>query len=80
MLSLLEGGDYVSDVVLDERESFESLLRRFNKKVQQAGILAEFRRREHYERPCITRKKKAAVKRRKTARSTRSSSSSTRSG
>lgn len=81
MLSLLEGGDYVTDVVLDERESFENLLRRFNKKVQQAGILSEFRRREHYEKPCIRRKKKAAVKRRKTARSTRSStrSSSTRS-
>ncbi|MDY6906635.1 MAG: 30S ribosomal protein S21 [Chloroflexota bacterium] len=59
----------MSDVTLDERESFESLLRRFNKKVQQEGILAEVRRREHYEKPSIKRKKKEAAKRRKTARS-----------
>ena len=60
----------MADVMLDGRESFESLLRRFNRKVQQDGILAEFRRREHYEKPSTTRKKKEAAKRRKSARST----------
>jgi len=58
----------VSDVVATESESFESMLRRFNKKVQQDGILAEFRRREYFEKPSVRRKKKAAAKRRKTAR------------
>jgi len=58
----------VSEVMLEERESFESLLRRFNRKVQQDGILAEIRRREHYEKPSITRKKKEAAKRRKSSR------------
>jgi small subunit ribosomal protein S21 len=33
-----------------ENETFESALRRFNKKIQQSGILAEARRREHYEK------------------------------
>jgi small subunit ribosomal protein S21 len=60
--------DYVAEVRLDEKESFESLLRRFNRKVQQEGILAEFRRREHFEKPSVTRKKKEAAKRRKSAR------------
>jgi len=60
--------DYVAEVRLDEKESFESLLRRFNRKVQQDGILAEFRRREHYEKPTVPRKKKEAAKRRKSAR------------
>ena len=50
-------------------ESFESLLKRFNKKVQQDGILAEARRRAHYEKPSVRRKKKAAARRRKNARS-----------
>ncbi len=54
-------------------ESFESLLRRFNKKVQQDGILSEIRRREYYEKPSIKRKRKEAAKRRKTARSSRGS-------
>ena len=57
-------------------ESFESLLRRFNKKVQQDGILSEIRRREYYEKPSIKRKRKEAAKRRKTARSSRGSRSS----
>jgi len=59
----------VAEVRLDEKESFESLLRRFNRKVQQHGILSEVRRREHYEKPSVRRKKKEAAKRRKTARS-----------
>jgi len=58
----------VAEVILEENENFESLLRRFGRKVQQAGILSEFRRREYFEKPCTTRKKKAAAKRRKSAR------------
>ena len=60
----------MSDVVAGENESFESLLKRFSKKVQQAGILSEARRREHYEKPSDKRKRKAA-KRRRSARSSR---------
>ena len=58
----------MSNVVAGENESFESLLRRFNKRVQQDGILAESRRREYYEKPSVKRKRKAAAKRRKTAK------------
>jgi len=54
----------VSDVVAGENESFESLLKRFSKKVQQAGILSEARRREHFEKPSDKRKRKAAKRRR----------------
>ncbi len=58
----------MSQVRLMEGETFESLLRRFSKKVQQEGILSEARRREHFESPSVKRKKKAAVKRRKSSR------------
>ena len=58
----------LAEVILTENESFESLLRRFNKKVQADGILAEARRRRHFESPSAKRKKKAAAKRRKTSR------------
>lgn len=60
----------MTEVRLSQDESFESMLRRFGKKVQQDGVLAEARRREHFEKPSITRKKKAAAKRRKSARTT----------
>ena len=55
----------MSEVVVGDNETFESALRRFNKRVQQDGILAEARRREHFEKPSVKRKKKEAAKRRK---------------
>ena len=57
------------EVAASEGESFESMLRRFNKKVQQEGVLSEIRRREHFEKPSIKRKKKEATKKRKSSRS-----------
>jgi small subunit ribosomal protein S21 len=56
---------WLAEVIIGDNESFESALKRFTKRVQQDGILAEARRREHYEKPSIRRKKKAAAKRRK---------------
>jgi len=58
----------VAQVTVGGNESFESLLKRFNRKVQQDGILAERRRREFYEKPSIKRKRKEAAKRRKSNR------------
>ena len=59
----------MTEVRVGDNESFESALRRFNKKVQQDGVLSELRRKEHYEKPSIKRKKKEAIKRRKSSRS-----------
>jgi small subunit ribosomal protein S21 len=62
------GGEHrLAEVRVGENETFESALRRFNKKIQQSGILAEARRREHYEKPSVKRKRKEA-KRKKNAR------------
>ena len=58
----------MSEVKIGANDSFETALKRFNRKIQQDGILAEARRREHYEKPSVKRKKKeAAAKRRKNA-------------
>ncbi|UCC59470.1 MAG: 30S ribosomal protein S21 [Dehalococcoidia bacterium] len=59
----------MTEVTVGDNEPFEVALKRFNKKVQQDGILAEARRREHFEKPSIKRKKKEATKRRKSSRS-----------
>ena len=55
-------------MVAGNNESFESLLKRFNKRVQQAGILSEARHREYFEKPSIKRKRKEAAKKRKATR------------
>ena len=58
----------MANVVAGENESFESLIRRFNKRVQQEGVLSEVRRREYYEKPSVKRKRKEATKKRKSTR------------
>jgi len=61
----------LADVTAGQDENFDSLLKRFNRKVQQDGILAELRRREHYEKPSVKRKRKKAAKKRGSARTGR---------
>jgi small subunit ribosomal protein S21 len=61
----------LTEVKIEGNESLESALKRFNRKVQQAGILSEYRRREHYEKPSIERKRKRATKKRKSTRSSK---------
>ena len=60
----------MTHVTVDKDEPFESALKRFNKKVQQARVLSEVRRRRFYEKPSVLRKKKAAAKRRKSRKQT----------
>ncbi len=60
-----------AEVIAGKDESFDSLLKRFNRKVQQDGILAELRRREHFEKPSVKKKQKRAAKRRGMARAAR---------
>ncbi len=55
----------MASVSVDNNESIEKALRRFNKAVQSDGILTEARRREHYEKPSVKRKRKEAARQRK---------------
>jgi len=48
-----------------DNEPFESALRRFKKQSAKAGVLSEVKRREHYEKPSVRRKKKAIARREK---------------
>jgi len=52
-------------VKVRENESFDNALRRFKKQCEKAGILSEMRKREHYEKPSIRRKKKALAARKR---------------
>lgn len=59
------GGIQVSEVRIRENESLESALRRFKRQCARAGVLAEVRKREHYEKPSVKRKKKAEAARKR---------------
>ena len=58
----------MSEVKINPGDQFELALKRFNRKVQQDGVLSEARRRAHYESPQARRKRKAAAQRRKQRR------------
>ncbi|SHI71004.1 30S ribosomal protein S21 [Lutispora thermophila] len=55
----------MSEIRVGENESLESALRRFKKKCARAGVLAEVRKREHYEKPSVRRKKKSEAARKR---------------
>ena len=48
-------------IKLKDNEPFDVALRRFKRSCEKAGVLAEVRRREFYEKPTWIRKRKAAA-------------------
>ena len=55
-------------VHVKEDESFENALRRFKRKCKKSGILSELKKRQHYEKPSMKRKRKAIAARKKVLR------------
>ena len=55
----------MSEVRVKENESLESALKRFKRQCVRAGVMAEVRKREHYEKPSVKRKKKAEAARKR---------------
>jgi len=54
-------GEIMPNVKVRENEPFEFALRRFKRTCEKAGVLAETRKREYYEKPTQERKRKAAA-------------------
>ncbi|HPT86508.1 MAG TPA: 30S ribosomal protein S21, partial [Bacillota bacterium] len=45
-----------TEVKIGKNETLDSALKRFKRQCQMSGILAEVRKREHYEKPSVKRK------------------------
>ena len=58
----------MGQVVVEENEPIDKALKRFKKECQKSGIPAELRRREHYEKPSVRKKRKIEAARRKARR------------
>ncbi|MDA8097807.1 MAG: 30S ribosomal protein S21 [Desulforudis sp.] len=57
----------MAEVKVGKHETLDSALRRFKRTCQKAGVFAEARKHEHYEKPSVKRKKKSeAARKRKT--------------
>jgi small subunit ribosomal protein S21 len=55
----------MSEVRVGKNESLDSALRRFKRTCQKAGVLSEVRKREHYEKPSVKKKKKSEAARKR---------------
>ena len=58
-------------IKIREGESFESAVRRFKKQCEKAGILTEVRKREHYEKPSVKKKRKSIAAQKRAEKKTR---------
>ena len=58
-------GSSMSNVIVKQNESLDSALRRFKRNCAKAGIQQEIRKREHYEKPSVRRKKKSEAARKR---------------
>lgn len=55
----------MSEVKIKENESLDSALRRFKRQCSKAGVIAEVRKREAYEKPSVRRRKKSEAARKR---------------
>ena len=55
----------MAEVKVKEGESLDSALRRFKRQRARSGVLTELRKREHYEKPSVKRKKKSEAARKR---------------
>ena len=55
----------MSEIRVKENETLDSALRRWKKSCARSGVLAEVRKREHYEKPSVKRKKKSEAARKR---------------
>lgn len=62
---LPEGGKKMSEIRVKDNESLDSALRRFKRQCAKSGVMSEIRKREHYEKPSVKRKKKSEAARKR---------------
>jgi small subunit ribosomal protein S21 len=59
------GDDRMPLIKVREDETLENALRRFKRKCEKSGILTEIKKRQHYEKPSVRKKRKALAARKK---------------
>ena len=59
------GVRWMANVIVKENETLDSALRRFKRACAKDGIQQEIRKREHYEKPSVRRKKKSEAARKR---------------
>ena len=63
----MEGRDkkMATEIKVKENETLDSALKRFKRQCALSGVMSEVRKREHYDKPSVKRKKKAEAAKKK---------------
>ena len=62
---MIREGIKVAEVRVGKNESLETALKRFKRSCAKDGVIAEVRKREHYEKPSVKRKKQSEAARKR---------------
>lgn len=55
----------MAEIHVKKNESLDQALRRFKRSCSKDGVIAEVRKRKHYEKPSVRRKKKSEAARKR---------------
>ena len=55
----------MSEIKLKDNESLDNALKRFKRQCAKRGVMTELRKREHYDKPSVKRKKKSEAARKR---------------
>ena len=55
----------MSEIKLKDNESLDNALKRFKRQCAKSGVMSELRKREHYDKPSVKRKKKSEAARKR---------------
>lgn len=55
----------MSETKVRKNETIDAALRRFKKNLSKEGVMAEVKKRRHYEKPSVKRKKKSEAARKR---------------
>jgi len=55
----------MSEIKLKDNESLDNALKRFKRQCAKSGVMTELRKREHYDKPSVKRKKKSEAARKR---------------
>ena len=53
----------MSEIYVTENESLDNALKRFTRSCAKSGVLADLRKKEYYQSPSVTRRKKSEAAR-----------------
>jgi small subunit ribosomal protein S21 len=63
--SVRREGKLVSETRVRKNETIDAALRRFKRSIAKDGVLAEVKKRKHYEKPSVKKKKKSEAARKR---------------